>query len=151
AGVAHWSEYAPDPMNHMWRQRAAGQLAKCAEALAFRKAFPETLSGLYVNEEMDQADNRTTDGTENRAVGAPGGQPVPVVIDAQFTTASAPAAAPVAAQTTPAPPPDASVEEQLAHLHGVPVGDIEALFSLVEKLPQAKPRAEVVHLLGDKN
>jgi phage recombination protein Bet len=41
----------------MWANMPANQLAKCAEAAAFRAAFPEDLSGIYVKEEMDQADN----------------------------------------------------------------------------------------------
>lgn len=52
--VAHWSEYVSN--QGLWKKMAANQIAKCAEALALRRAFPNDLSGLYTADEMYQAD-----------------------------------------------------------------------------------------------
>ena len=55
-GIATWDEYAQTKRNgdltSMWAQRGPGQLAKCAEALAMRKAFPQDLSGVYTDDEL---------------------------------------------------------------------------------------------------
>ena len=53
---ALWSEYQ-QTNNKMWAKMPCTMLAKCAEALALRKALPADLSGLYTTEEMMQSDN----------------------------------------------------------------------------------------------
>jgi phage recombination protein Bet len=60
---ARWDEYYPGDTakeGFMWRKMPHGQLAKCAEALALRKAFPAELSALRTDEEMAQAAREVT-------------------------------------------------------------------------------------------
>ena len=54
-GVAHMSEYMPMQGAFMWTKMPHTMLAKVAEALALRKAFPQDLSGIYSDDEMAQA------------------------------------------------------------------------------------------------
>jgi phage recombination protein Bet len=62
--VALWSEYVQQYfkdnktfLSPMWQKMGSLMIAKCAEALALRKAFPQELSGIYTVEEMGQADS----------------------------------------------------------------------------------------------
>ena len=69
-GVARYDAYAQKKSGGeptaMWAKMADVMLAKCAESLALRKAFPQELSGVYTSEEMDQAASEPQDITPPR-------------------------------------------------------------------------------------
>lgn len=62
-GTALWSNYVQTKKDgsatKFWNDMGPLMLAKCAESLALRRAFPEDLSGIYTSDEMAQAENVT--------------------------------------------------------------------------------------------
>lgn len=63
AGVAHFREYAQtfrdgNPMG-LWGSHPCVMIAKCAESIALRRAFPDQLSGVYTPDEMPIENTKT--------------------------------------------------------------------------------------------
>lgn len=60
-GIARYASFVQTKKeggpNRMWATMPDIMLAKCAESQALRKAFPQVLSGVYSEEEMEQADS----------------------------------------------------------------------------------------------
>ncbi|AJC58608.1 phage recombination protein Bet [Streptomyces sp. 769] len=74
--IARWGEFAPTYWDaktsqyvvaKMWRTMPAHMLRKCAEAGSLRMAAPQDLSGMYVEEEMAQADAEVVAGAAEDA------------------------------------------------------------------------------------
>ncbi|WP_407286413.1 recombinase RecT [Streptomyces sp. BP-8] len=74
--IARWGEFAPTywdaktgeyTVAKMWRTMQSHMLRKCAEAGALRMAAPQDLSGMYVEEELAQADAEVVAGVAKEA------------------------------------------------------------------------------------
>lgn len=99
-GIAMYSEYVQTKSNGepnaMWSKMPANQLAKCAEAAAWRKAFPEAFSGIVLEDAAQSESVQTIDGEVVKT--AP---PKRGVAGLKAALAPAPAADPEPAATEP--------------------------------------------------
>ncbi|HEY6114481.1 MAG TPA: phage recombination protein Bet, partial [Candidatus Dormibacteraeota bacterium] len=110
--IALWAEYAQTKkdgtLTAMWRKRGPGQLAKCAEALAFRRAFPIEIGGAtHVDAEME-SDFIEADAVEQPKFTAPPAMPAPQA--ATPTNTGAPANEQPPKRAPGRPPKDKSAE-----------------------------------------
>lgn len=127
--VATWAEYAQT--SPMWSKMGPHMLAKCAESLALRAAFPNDLSGLYTSDELPDEPApsrgrpvRSTGNDEQGAIPSPPSQQRSSALNAgedarpqpQAASASSPVeivttSPPTSARRTFAPPKKAEADE----------------------------------------
>lgn len=77
-GMARFEAYAATRkdgtqlvLTDMWAKRGSEQLQKCAEALAFRRSFPEETSNLFISEEIKHEEETPTPVTPASVVPLP--------------------------------------------------------------------------------
>lgn len=83
-GVAKFRDYKTGPM---WDKFPSTMSAKCAEMLAWRKAFPGRLGGLYGLEEMAQADKGAAAKLEGAPARAPMSEPERISLVTKYQAA----------------------------------------------------------------
>lgn len=126
SATARWEEYFPGPQQGAtWAKMPHVMLAKCAEALALRKAFADVLHGLYIREEMDQADVTPKKDTRSlrEKVGLTAGPADPDVLPSPVA-APEPMTTVQAAMPEPAKPAPSALRYPFGQCKGQPITDV---------------------------
>lgn len=117
-GIARFDAYAQrkkgGDINAMWSKMPDGQLAKCAEALALRKAFPNELGGTHAEEELQHTEAEAPPFQAPKTTDAP--RPAPAATPAPA------AAAPASAEP---PPVDAEIVDNPGDAQDDDIMDID--------------------------
>ena len=124
-------------LTEMWQRRAPEMLAKCCEMLSLRKAFPEELSGLFIDSEFKPEPEDDKPHTETAAVTlVPPPPVVPQVNQVPATPTNTPRPADGGFVNTPSLPTTPIVSSPL------PSSPPELVVEKKEEKPVRKPRAK---------
>lgn len=96
--VAYWSEYCPTydgKPAQMWTRFPTLMLAKCAEASALRRAFPQELAGLFTPEEITESEIDHSRFQSDIPFDSPSQIPDPVEVSTSSPSSQLPVPSPV--------------------------------------------------------
>ncbi|WP_064443951.1 recombinase RecT [Rhodococcus sp. YH3-3] len=130
--VQTYSKDGQQHPNSMWAKMPANQLAKCAEAAAWKKAYPNDFSGMVLEDAVQVIDAESTSVTSERVPAPKGGT---AGLAAALGVTAEPEQTVIEARATPD-----ELQELLAALdkHGIEVSERAAFFAGRLERPQGQ-------------
>lgn len=130
--VQTYSKDGQQHPNSMWAKMPANQLAKCAEAAAWKKAYPNDFSGMVLEDAVQVIEAESTSVTSERVPAPKGGT---AGLAAALGVTAEPEQSAIEARATPD-----ELQELLAALdkHGIEVSERAAFFASRLERPQGQ-------------